>query len=395
MNKALNNQINIFEFKHRLADGQRRDVEVFAGPIKIHDSEFLFSIIHDITERKIAEERIHYMTFHDRLTGLYNRAYIEEEMQRIDTERQLPISLIMGDLNNLKLVNDTYGHEKGDELLVKAAEVLKKSCRKEDIVARWGGDEFVVLLPQTPLEISDKICGRIYNETQKEEQELLVSIALGSASKVENDEEIFKVLNKAENRMYKNKITNRNSARSNVLSALLNTLREKSYETEEHSSRMKELCLKLGKKMGLQSSDLDRLSLLTSLHDIGKVTIPRELLNKEEKLTEEEWERIKKHTEASFRILSSIDEFSDIAKPALHHHEWWDGSGYPEGLSGKNIPILSRILTIVDAFDVMVSGRPYQEPVSKQEALEEIQECAGTQFDPNIVAEFVESIEEE
>ncbi len=389
MEKALNNNSNIFEFKHQLKDGEIRDVEVFAGPIKIHDTEYLFSIIHDITERKEAEERIKHMTFHDRLTELYNRAYIEEEMKRIDTEEKLPISLIMGDLNNLKLINDTYGHEKGDELLVKTAEILRKCSRKEDIIARWGGDEFVIILPNTKLETSEKICNKIFDEIRKSYNESLISIALGSATKVDSDKDIFEVLNKAENRMYKNKISNRKSARSNVLSAFLNTLREKSYETEEHSSRMKRLCLKLGKKIGLSGSDLDRLSLLTSLHDIGKVTIPQELLNKVEKLTEEEWEKIKTHTKASYNILSSIDEFSDIAKPALHHHERWDGSGYPEGLSGEEIPILSRILTIVDAYDVMISGRPYQKPVSKEEALKEIKECAGTQFDPNIADEFL------
>ncbi len=394
MATASDGQSHTFEFRHKLADGEIRDVEVYSGPIKIGNKDYLFSIIHDITERKKAEEKIKYMTFHDKLTGLYNRAYLEEEMRRIDTKRQLPISLIMGDLNNLKLVNDTYGHERGDQLLIKAAEIIKKSCRKEDIIARWGGDEYVVLLPNTSIETSEKISKRIQKKTkQQEEGELLVSISLGNASKEEPGQDLLKVLNKAENRMYKNKITNRKSARSNVLSAFLNTLREKSYETEEHASRMKELCLKLGNEVGLSSSDLDRLSLLTSLHDIGKVTIPQGILNKPGKLTNDEWDKIKEHTEAGYRIVSSMDEFADIAEYILYHHERWDGTGYPEGIAGRNIPLLSRILSIVDAFDVMVSGRPYKKAISEEKALKEIKECAGSQFDPDLVDLFIKVME--
>ncbi len=394
MDNASDSNKNIFEFKHQLADGEIRDVEVYSGPIKIENNEYLFSIIHDITERKKAEEKIKYMTFHDKLTGLYNRAYLEEEMNRIDTERQLPITLIMGDLNNLKLVNDTYGHQKGDELLVEAAEIIENCCRQEDIIARWGGDEYVVLLPNTTLDMGEKVCNRIFEGTRDGDGELLVSISLGCASKTRSNQDIFKVLNKAENRMYKNKITNRKSARSNVLSAFLNTLREKSYETEEHASRMKELSMKLGNKVGLSSSDLDRLSLLTSLHDIGKITIPQEILNKPDKLTEDEWNKVKEHTEAGYRIVSTMDEFADISEYILYHHERWDGSGYPEGISGTEIPLLSRILAIVDAYDVMTSGRPYKEPISQAEALEEIKECAGSQFDPNLVKLFVEILNE-
>lgn len=383
-------QSHSFQYKHRLANGEIRNVEVFSGPIKVGNKDYFFSIIHDITERKRAQTKIKYISFHDKLTGLYNRAYLEEEMKRIDTARQLPISIIMGDLNNLKLVNDTYGHQKGDEIIKKAGEIVEESCRQEDIIARWGGDEFVILLPNTSLKKGESICERIFQNTENNKDELLISISLGCASKTDVDQEIFQILNRAEDRMYKNKLTNRQSARSNVLSAFLSMLREKSYETEEHANRMKELSLKLGKKVGLSGTELDRLSLLTSLHDIGKITIPQELLNKEAQLTDHEWELIKKHTEAGYRIISSMEQFSDIAEYILYHHERWDGSGYPEGLKGEDIPLLSRILSIVDAYDVMTSGRPYKEPISREEALQEILDCAGSQFDPELAEIFVE-----
>lgn len=394
MNTAVQGEKHSFEFKHQLADGEIRDVEVYSGPIKLENKDYLLSIIHDITERKIVEREIKHITFHDKLTDLYNRAYLEEEMKRIDTKRQLPLSLIMGDLNNLKLVNDTYGHQKGDELIKRAADIIKSCCRDEDIIARWGGDEYVILLPNTTLKESEKICKRIFEKTEKQDKELMVSISLGSATKDNPQQDIYKVLNTAEDRMYKNKITNRKSARSSVLTAFLNTLREKSFETEEHASRMKELCFKLGKKVGLSSSDQDRLSLLTSLHDIGKITIPQEILNKPAKLTEEEWKKVKGHTEAGYRIVSNMDEFADIAEYILYHHESWDGGGYPEGLSKEDIPLLSRILAIVDAYDVMTRGRPYKKPITKKEAVKELKRCAGTQFDPNLVDKFIDIIRE-
>lgn len=389
--KAIKNERrHNFEFEHQLANGEIRNVEAYDAPIKIGNKDYLFSIIHDITERKEAQNKIKYISFHDKLTGLYNRAYIEEEMKSIATDRQLPISIIMGDLNNLKLVNDTYGHEKGDELIKRAGEIIDETCRKKDILARWGGDEFVILLPNTSLKTGEAICEKIFNKTKNKKDELLVSISLGCASKNDTEDDIFQVLNRAEDRMYKNKLTNRKSGRSNVLSAFLSTLREKSYETEEHASRMNELSLQLGKKVGLSGSELDKLSLLTSLHDIGKITIPQELLNKEEPLTDNEWKLIKKHTEAGYRIVSSMDEVSDIAEYILHHHEKWDGGGYPEGLEGEEIPFLSRILSVVDAYDVMISGRPYKESISKEEALQEILDCAGSQFDPELAEKFVE-----
>jgi|GEM_PF-640676 diguanylate cyclase (GGDEF)-like protein/PAS domain S-box-containing protein len=394
MSNAADNKSNKFIFDHKLANGEVRTVEVYSGPIKLNDKEYLFSIIHDITERKKAQDRIKYMSFHDKLTGLYNRAYLEEEMKRIGTKRQLPISIIMGDLNNLKLINDTYGHEKGDELIVRAAEIIKKTSRAEDIIGRWGGDEFVILLTKTTLKESEEICERIFENAEKEDRELIVSISLGTATKNEMDENLYKTLNKAEDRMYKNKITNRRSARSSVLSAFMSTLREKSFETEEHGNRMKKLSIQLGKKIGLASSDLDRLSLLTSLHDIGKITIPQEILNKKDKLTDSEWNLIKKHTEAGYRIVSTMDELADISEYILYHHEKWDGTGYPEGLKKDEIPLLSRILAIVDAYDVMISGRLYKDPISKIEALEEIKNCSGTQFDPNLAETFVDLITE-
>jgi len=346
----------------------------------------------DITARKKSEEEIKYLGFHDKLTGLYNRAFLEEEIERVDTVRQLPISIIMGDLNNLKLINDTYGHETGDQLIKRAAEMINNSCRKEDIIARWGGDEFVVLLPQTTVEKSEDIIRRINDQIATEEGELAVSISLGTAAKTAKDEDLMAVLSKAEDRMYKNKIASRKSARSSVLSAFLTSLKEKSSETEEHVQRMSKMAKRFGEKVGLSNSEQDRLYLLTQMHDIGKIAVSEEILNKPAKLSQEEWEIIKKHTETGFRITSNIEDFANISAEILHHHERWDGSGYPEGIGGQDIPLLSRMLTIIDSYDVMISGRPYKKAVTEAEAAAELKSCAGSQFDPELVERFIESL---
>lgn len=348
--------------------------------------------IKNISDRKEIEEKLRYNGFHDKLTGLYNRAFLEAELQRIDTKRQLPISIIMGDLNNLKLINDSYGHFKGDELIKEAADIINESCRSEDILARWGGDEFVILLPKTELDASEEIIERIYKKSEERKSALGVSISLGTAAKTSQDEDIFKILSQAEDRMYKNKISNRKSARSSVLSAFLTSLRAKSSETEEHVGRMSKIAGRFGQEVGLNSSDLDKLYLLTQMHDIGKIAVPEEILNKSDKLTNKEWEKIKKHTEVGYRITSNIEDFAHIAAEILYHHECWDGSGYPEGLTGKEIPLLSRILAIVDSYDVMVSGRPYKEAMTEAEAREELKRCAGSQFDPELIDLFLEVI---
>ena len=348
----------------------------------------------DITERKEAKQRLRYISFHDTLTGLYNRAYLEEEMKRLDTERQLPLSLIMIDLNGLKLVNDTYGHEKGDEMLKTAAEIVKNNCREEDIVARWGGDEFVILLPQTNEQQLDKISKRIKTSVKEIHiKDIPLSLALGTSIKQEKFQDIGRVLKEAEDNMYKNKLSERRSVRNSMLHTFLSTLQAKSYETEQHSQRMLVLAWKLGEKLGLSESELYRLELLITLHDIGKINISEEILTKKDFLTEIEWDMVKKHPEIGYRIAVATEEFSHVANDILSHHERWDGKGYPKGLEGKEIPLLARIVAIVDAYDVMSNGRPYKKAKSKEEIIEELKNCSGSQFDPELVVVFLDIID--
>ena len=352
-------------------------------------------IFADVITRAISKHqdnlKIKRLSYYDSLTGLYNRRFFEIEVERLDTKRQLPISIIMADLNGLKIINDSYGHQKGDELLQKTAEILESSIRKEDILARQGGDEFIILLPQTTKSNCAEIRQRIKSKTlENKEQNPPISIALGQATKNKRDEDIEEIIKKADDQMYENKLSESRSSKSNIVQGLLNALDAKSNETKEHAMRMTKLAFDFGELLELSESEQNRLSLLATLHDIGKINISEAILNKADKLTEKEWEIMKKHTEQGYKIASSSEEFASVADEIFSHHEYWDGSGYPRNLEAEDIPYLARIISLIDAYDVMTNDRPYSKAMSKEEALTEIKSCAGTQFDPELAEKFVE-----
>lgn len=376
-------------------EGLERPISDTATPFKDSKDNIMgvVFVFRDVFKDRMKKEAIIYLSYHDRLTGLYNRAFFEEEAERLDTERQLPISLIMGDVNGLKMTNDVYGHRKGDNLLIAIAKVLKESCRTEDLIARWGGDEFVILLPKTSGKIADEICKRIRTACNKAtiEQHTL-SISLGYATKEKLSENIMNVLQKAEDFMYKRKLLESKSMRTSIICSIKKTLHEKSHETEEHVERLNALTKKIGGILGLTENELNDLEVLSMLHDIGKVAINDSILMKPCELNDEEWAEIKKHPAIGYRIAQSAPEMAQISEYILSHHERWDGKGYPQGLMGESIPLLARILAVVDAYDTMLKDRPYRRSLTHLEAKEELIKNAGKQFDPKIVQVFIENV---
>lgn len=379
------------EIKLKVKDNSINTFLLSADKALIDDKEYVIFTFIDITNvKKAAENEICYLNYHDKLTGLYNRSYFEEKLKSMDNENNLPISLIIGDINGLKNINDSLGRNRGDQIITEISKILKSVCKSQDIISRWGEDEFAIILPNTDSHSAENICYKISDKCQICVDGIIqISISLGYATKNDMHMDIQQVLKEAESWMYSHKLLDNRSSRSSVISFLEKTLFEKSCETREHACRMKCISIKLGKALGLSKKEIDDLSLLSLLHDIGKVAISDAILEKPGKLSNDEWQQMRKHPEIGYRIAESSHELSHISEYILYHHERWDGTGYPRGLKGDKIPRLSRILSIVDAYDVMTHSRPYKGVMSHEEAIDEIICCSGKQFDPEIVDVFI------
>lgn len=357
-----------------------------------NEQELIMLILTDITEKQKAEDQVLYLSYHDKLTGLYNRAYVDNVTPGLVAPHNLPISIIMGDMNGLKLTNDVFGHSCGDKLLVNLSRVLKGCCRKSDIIARWGGDEFLIILTGTDEEACKKICSNIKKKcTEFEPDPIELSAALGHATMENFSTGLNELFNMAENEMYSNKLLESKIVRRKIITNLENILHTKCFEDKDHIVRIKAL---LGKFLNLLERrgipvDTDNLKLLASFHDIGKIGVPREILGKAGSLNENEWKIMQSHIEIGFRMAQSIDE-PVLAQGILAMRERWDGKGYPYGLKGEQIPVISRILSIADAFDVMTHDRPYRKSLSQEETIIELKRCSGSQFDPSLVESFLE-----
>ncbi|WP_411169095.1 PAS domain S-box protein [Clostridium sp. MB05] len=374
-------------------DGEERFIEDNAAPIK-GENDVINGValaFRDVSEKKERQEKIEYLSFYDQLTGLYNRRFFEEELKRLDTKSNLPITLVIIDVNGLKLTNDAFGHLEGDKLLQKVAKVIKKECRNEDIISRIGGDEFTIILPKTSSEETEKILNRINSAIDKEKfNSINVSISYGWKTKIEENEEMLAVFKKAEDYMYRRKLSESTSMRYKTIEVIIKTLYEKNEREEKHSIRVGELCALIASTLNLSDANIRELRTAGLMHDIGKIAIDGKILNKPSSLSDSEWLEIKRHPEIGYRILSSLNEYAPIAEYALAHHERWDGKGYPKGLKGEEIPWQARVIAVADAYDAMTRDRPYRKNLSKSDAIEIIRKNAGTQFDPEIVKLFIE-----
>jgi len=376
-------------------DGIEIPIEDSAAPIKDENGKIngVVLVFRDYSEKKERQEKIAYLSYHDYLTGLYNRRFFEEELKRLDTERNLPITLVMADVNGLKLTNDAFGHAVGDKLLSKVAEVMKKECRTDDIIARVGGDEFVFLLPNTDTEEAKIIVKRINGTLAREKIDSIIpSVSFGCATKHAAADEMSNVSKQAEDNMYRRKLSESSSMRNRIIKVIISTLYEKNKREEQHSQRVSELCAAIGTALDISAADLGELRTGGLLHDIGKITLDEKILNKPGELNNSEWLELKRHSETGYRILSSVNEFSQIAEYVLAHHERWDGEGYPKGLKGAEIPYQARIMGLADAYDAMTCDRPYRKALSEEIVITEIKSNAGKQFDPVIARVFVEKV---
>jgi len=345
--------------------------------------------------KKLASNRYNRYCFYDRLTNLFNRAYFEEELKRLDTIRQLPLSVIIGDINGLKLVNDAFGHKEGDNLLIKCGKLLKECCRKEDIISRWGGDEFTILLPKTSNQVANYLTTRIQESCRNNNYykgNIPLSLSLGVSTKTDIEKDIDFILREAEENMYKNKFFTTAGISKNIINSLQIALWEKNHESKNDLDRIKKMALKLGRELKLPADELDKLSMLSAIHDIGKVAVLENILEKKAALSEKDWKVLKRHSEIGYNIAKSSEKLAPVAEAIMTHHEWWNGNGYPYNLKGEKIPIISRIFAVVDAYDAMTSDRPFKKAISKDKAIEELKKLSEIQFDPYIIKFFIKII---
>lgn len=368
----------------------KRYFEISLSPIYIENVINGATIfLQDITERIQHEESIIKLSYYDSLTNVYNRRFYNEQLEELK-ENNLMFTVITADINGLKLVNDTFGHSAGDRLLITVAKSLSEQFDNVGYTIRVGGDEFIVLLLNKTKEFALKAMEEFSSNLEpKTIHGINISVSFGVAQK-KTHQSVEDVLRHSEEQMYKYKLFEVSSHRSKFIETILKTLHEKNPREEKHSQRVSKICVKIGEKLNMTKNDLNLLKTISSLHDIGKIGIDDSILNKPGKLTKDEWKTIKTHPEVGYRILSATPEYSEIAFDILSHHEKYDGTGYPRGLRGEDIPIRARIVSLADAYDAMISERPYRKSFTHQEALEEIKRCSGTQFDPKLVKIFVE-----
>ncbi|HOF23229.1 MAG TPA: diguanylate cyclase [Thermotogota bacterium] len=386
----------VFDWEFTRKDGAPLYVEVMLTPITLRGESMYHCLWRDISQRRANEQRLEYLSYHDHLTGIYNRRFFMEELKRLDVRRNLPITLIMADVNGLKLVNDSFGHSTGDRLLQKISTLLKKACRADDILARIGGDEFAALLPQTNAEETERIIHRMQELLSTEKiNDLDLSVSFGYQSKVASEEDLLEILRKAEEVMLTEKLNESPLMKNRSVNVILGALYRNFEGEERHSKRVSNISRLIGSKLGLSEDDLEDLEKAALLHDIGKIAIDKNIWEKNGPLTEEERAETRRHPEIGFRILATTPSLAKFSEWVWHHHEWWDGSGYPKGLKGDQIPLKARVISVAEAYDRMTGSYAYRQSLTKEEAKREILRCAGTQFDPAIVARLLEIIDEE
>jgi diguanylate cyclase (GGDEF)-like protein/PAS domain S-box-containing protein len=334
------------------------------------------------------EQENEYLAYHDYLTGVFNRRYFDKEFARRNSDDEYPIAIIMGDVNGLKLYNDTYGHLAGDLALKEIANKIRASINSEDILARISGDEFAVIISKTNEEDVRKYMDLLTQTINKKHDHnggKSLTISCGCGIQRKKEDPLDAVLKEAEAYMYNRKYFDSKSTRSNKVNIILEALFAKSEREKYHSERVSLISEGIAVIMKLDEQLIDRVRTAGLLHDIGKIGIDENILNKNGKLDKNEWEIMKLHSAKGADILGRTVEYKQITDIVLSHHEWYDGTGYPNGLKGETIPLEARIIAIADAYDAMTNERPYRNAISDKAALTEIKKCSGTQFDPKIV----------
>ncbi|NPV92666.1 MAG: PAS domain S-box protein [Firmicutes bacterium] len=387
------NPTTTYETPLTLKNGEMRWVQWVTRRIIYETGVYEYqSVGRDITDRLQVEKKLMHMSLHDNLTGLNNRAFFEEAMQSRSGADCFPLGIIVCDLDGLKLVNDTFGHHSGDKMLTEVGSIMRKCFRKDDVVARIGGDEFAVILTATSAKDVENSCRRILETVDgynKLNPDLPVNLSVGYAVTADRNTSIADLFKEADNNMYREKLHRSQSTRSAIVNTLMKTLEARDIITNDHSLRIQDLLINLARSYNFPKRKLNDLKLLAKFHDIGKVGIPDRILLKPGPLTMDEKSEMQRHCEIGHRIVLAASDLAPIADWIIKHHEWWNGEGYPLRIKEDEIPLECRMLAVIDAYEAMVSDRPYRKAMSFEDAINELKRCAGTQFDPGVVQKFI------
>lgn len=351
----------------------------------------VIGISRDVTERKKIDDEIRYLSFHDQLTGLYNRRYYDIELERLNTARNLPISFITVDINGLKMTNDVFGHSSGDDLIKLASKTLKSVCREDDIIVRLGGDEFIVVLPQTNIKDCEKIVSRIHLSLKSQsDSKYTLSLSIGYSSKETMDQEIIDVVNQADRIMYQNKLIESEVYKRQLLGTIMNTLYKLDTDLRRHLKSLTNLVSQFGKYLKLSSNQINQLKLAAMYHDIGKIGIDIEdiRLYQTDRIKYEYL--LRRQPELSYQILRYITQYTEIANIVLAYHENYDGSGYPRGLRKDEISNESMMVHIVNNYDKL----RFNVGLNREDSITQLKMQKGKELDPILCEKFCQMIEE-
>lgn len=368
-------------------------IEYYAFPL--NKNEFVV-FVNNITKEKKMEKKFQYLDTHDALTGVYNERYLNSILPSYNNIQNGTTSIIVAQLNGIKLANNAFKNLSWEEFVLNFSKILKEECREVDIITRDGRDKFVIILPLADRETAEKIVKniriRINNEAKKYE---IFSAAIGFETKEDIADDILDIYEQAESNMYKDKLLMKNSVRDRNVQAIVNALYKISDIEQEHANNVSLISEKIALAMGVPRYEVEQIKTAALLHDVGNISIDPAILTKEGKYTEEEWEILRRHPEAGYRILSTSGVYKHIAKYVLEHHERWDGTGYPKGLKEEEILLPARIIAVADSFDAMTTEKPYKKAYTFDEAIAELKKNAGKLFDPEVVKIFVNEVASE
>jgi diguanylate cyclase (GGDEF)-like protein len=331
------------------------------------------------------------MTYTDKLTGVYNRRFFEESLEKMQKSSYYPLGIIVADINSLKVFNDAFGHQLGDQLLQAVAKILNDTVSKDSILSRVGGDEFTILVPNTDDKaLADLV--QTFNEAFNKVYHLPIKPSVSFGYACHDDHTNMKAVKSiAENAMYECKLISSIYVKKTIVSSLKEKLKKYTSENIISVNRLKLLTQHMGEALSFSFEEKKKLNLLAEVHNIGEIGISKSLFRKEV-LTLKEYDIIKSHVKRGYRIVNASQELNRVSEEMLSHHERWDGSGYPRGLETDEIPLVARAFSVLDAYNAMLSHKPYRDAMAQEEAISELKRGKGSQFDPTMVDVFVKKV---